>query len=138
MNVSELEGAELDAAVAIAEDVDYRIESYPSNGSSVCYAVFGMSPKVRPYRPSSDWRIGGEIIQRERISIHPDIFGNDGWNAVMPEPKAGHGCSSGAERSDTADCSDARLCCGRRKRSGLTRRRSGQIIMNLRPEGRSR
>jgi hypothetical protein len=68
--VSELEGALLDAAVAMAEGE--RPQLY---GVRECL----LEPKeefgaLRHYRVSSDWQTAGPIIERERISIrvYPD------------------------------------------------------------------
>lgn len=67
--VSELEGAQLDWAVAIASgftrarmsDV-YLGEWIMPNGKQVFLPWFN---------PSTDWRRGGPIIERERITIDP-------------------------------------------------------------------
>lgn len=64
MNVEELEGAELDAAVAKAEGVDVYADALDGD----------IWHGNRTYRPSSDWARGGPIIARERISItYPEI-----------------------------------------------------------------
>lgn len=83
--VSELSGAALDYAVAKAQGMKAIIDLCSSE--RVCY-LLGASgeKKVLPYRPSSDWGQGGEIISRERIAIDPyHDFPN--WAASGPVPK---------------------------------------------------
>lgn len=74
--VSELEGALLDAAVAMTEDLTFEIRKPTYRGvcfvgerKEVCH-VFGLKiPGALPFMPSSDWSDGGPLIERERISI---------------------------------------------------------------------
>lgn len=63
MNVAELEGYALDAAVAEAEGHDWDM-NLTLGGRTVLVA--GMT---RNYSPSTEWWYGGPIIQRERISV---------------------------------------------------------------------
>ena len=60
-NVSELEGALLDAAVAKAEG---NVAKLPHGREIVCPYRFEGS-----FSPSSDWKDGGPIIERERIDL---------------------------------------------------------------------
>jgi hypothetical protein len=58
--VAELEGALLDAAVAIADQVDWQ----GTTGEYVYPGGQGSS-----FSPSRDWTIAGPIIERERIAV---------------------------------------------------------------------
>ncbi len=69
--VSELEGADLDAAVALAEG--YQLH-YVKGGS--CWAFDGRrfigyiaGDNVPGWEPSRSWQHGGPIIERERINL---------------------------------------------------------------------
>jgi hypothetical protein len=68
--VAELEGALLDAAVALAIG-DPRISLWGAapwidDGSTAGHGMTG-----RGFKPSSDWIDGGPIIERERIVMEP-------------------------------------------------------------------
>lgn len=66
---SELEGALLDAAVAKAE------------GMIGAWVTDPDTDLTRNYRPSSDWRDGGPIIERERIKVEPHRADDpEGWD----------------------------------------------------------
>ncbi|WP_066338304.1 phage protein NinX family protein [Azohydromonas lata] len=69
--VDELEGARLDAAVAKAEGMEFRIEVMGEAGQ-VCFApwhhTFGMLG-MQPYSPSVTWGLAGPIIEREGIAL---------------------------------------------------------------------
>jgi len=76
--VSELEGALLDAAVAKAEGgevFEVRGDGEPP------YPYFATRKPRCPHRRvaaySTDWNVGGPIIERERIAVYFD----DGWIA---------------------------------------------------------
>lgn len=84
---AELDGALLDAAVAMAEGMEPSVQPYRVTGD------FGIT-FVRPepvcvaggghFEPSTDWRIGGPIIEREQITVAPQIVTADlseGWAA---------------------------------------------------------
>lgn len=79
VKVAELEGRMLDRAVAKAEgleEFDYPEESAlwvfrPGNG------LYGEPDR---YEPSSDWSIGGPIIERERIGAYQNDAGD--WCAL--------------------------------------------------------
>jgi hypothetical protein len=75
----ELEGAELDYAVAVA---DRRVNPYIHEQQ--CWVV--VSPGQRPYHfaPSNEWAIGGPIIERERITIFSKDSG--AWAAEWYAP----------------------------------------------------
>lgn len=62
MDVSKLEGAELDAAVERAE------------------GWVGAPTGAAPFAYSTNWEYAGEIIERERIAVYPV---NDGWQASV-------------------------------------------------------
>jgi hypothetical protein len=66
--VAELEGALLDAAVAKAEN-DPRISMWGDAPWIDDGTVAGHGMSGRGYCPSTDWRDGGPIIQRERIAV---------------------------------------------------------------------
>lgn len=88
--VATLEGPLLDAAVAKAEGLRFCIESFAiMNPDPVKHMACWLLkdgddrvPKdfsVGPYRPSTDWSVGGEIIEREHICTWWQDA--DGWNA---------------------------------------------------------
>ena len=85
---NELTGAILDAAVAKAKGLPYRIErvghAMDRNQIEVCW-IEGLEAK---FCPSSSWLVGGPIIERERIAIvcsRPRFDTNDGqrWDAYF-------------------------------------------------------
>jgi hypothetical protein len=73
--VSELEGALLDAAVAKAEGIEV-VETGPSltrwSQDRGCW---------RGWNPSTDWRDGGPLIERERIKLLPPQADRGRWLA---------------------------------------------------------
>lgn len=71
--VAELEGALLDAAVAKAEGLDFRLQGLGTADPAV---VIG----VRQFWPSGNWGDGGPIIERRRISL---MVASDGWEASV-------------------------------------------------------
>lgn len=73
MKVSELEGAELDYWVAVAEGKNATLKELLFNNfdCSECGAGLG-------FTPSTDWLNGGPIIERERIWLSDD---NQEWIA---------------------------------------------------------
>ena len=82
--VAELEGAELDAAVAKAlgwvtypDDVKGRNNWYLGREYMAC---------ITDFQPSKYWSQGGPIIERERISIAQEYEG--GWVAGLPMSSA--------------------------------------------------
>lgn len=101
--VSELEGALLDAAVALAEGWTWRMDGYDSEDTGERVEWVRTNRDSQPLRriadgaqfePSTEWIDGGPIIDRERISlISPDpqpmtfpddSIGRDGlWHAEM-------------------------------------------------------
>lgn len=91
--VSELEGAELDAAVALCGEWKTAHEHFPTmtldptfsgvkiiNGRCLLMPSNPMRQDAQDYRPSTSWAFGGPIIERERIALY---FGDDasGWHA---------------------------------------------------------
>jgi Protein of unknown function (DUF2591) len=93
----ELTGALLDAAVAIAEGADVKIEHgelanvfWPLTPGRICYAE---------WRPSMDWSQGGSIIERELLNLAPDVQQVDGraarvWVASAYNGEHEHSASS--------------------------------------------
>jgi hypothetical protein len=76
-DVSRLEGAELDYAVAQANGY----ERMPSGGwgrGGIGFYTEAM------YAPSRDWSIGGPIIEREKIAIRYEY--DEGWGATVYLP----------------------------------------------------
>ena len=73
MKTAELTGAALDWAVAKCEG----LEIYFDDGF-VCLVGQPFDTAWRCWNPSTDWAQGGPIIERERISITPDV---GCWNA---------------------------------------------------------
>lgn len=86
--ISELEGALLDAAVAKGEGWTKDAEdstAWWKDGKVVCISEGGAA-RGYGYRPSSDWAVGGPIIERERIEVYPS-WEDDGhypsWRACI-------------------------------------------------------
>lgn len=87
----ELEGAFLDQAVAksLCLEHETQVDRVTRGGIgffSVCMAV--VDGGLRMFFPSSDWRDGGPIIERERIAlvcVRPRNDSNDGqyWDAYF-------------------------------------------------------
>ena len=84
--VSELEGAELDAAVAMASGVRGRIIYH----HETTHLLAGDGEfrqwedthfeNWQPWRPSTRWDTGGPIIERERIGVFQSDMGD--WSAL--------------------------------------------------------
>lgn len=70
---SELEGARLDAAVAMAEG--RQCVRFCSDFSIAVYTDPRFSPPYQNvgYAPSARWQEGGPIIERERLMIQPKL-----------------------------------------------------------------
>jgi hypothetical protein len=88
--VSELEGALLDAAVAKAEGLKAWITDF-GDGAPWCAADIENEAGVSgaTFAPSSAWKQGGPIIERERIMVGPETEFADGsweWEACMWSP----------------------------------------------------
>ena len=73
MNVSELEGAELDAAVATAEG-----EAIDRISDDTVFVRIADTGGIAGYAPSRDWLRAGPIIERERIELQ-NHAASDGW-----------------------------------------------------------
>lgn len=106
MKVSELEGEALDAAVALADGrlVTEDEPGWPAGDLASLRDEFGGEHVVRWYgssgelggweplsnqgSPSTDWAVGGQIIDRERINLQP-VYSMDGrflyWTAKSRE-----------------------------------------------------
>lgn len=74
--ISELEGALLDAAVADAMGVPFWA---PGKIDDHAYMLGDETTEPVLWRPSTDWRQGGEIIERERISVQ--MVATPNWRA---------------------------------------------------------
>jgi hypothetical protein len=68
MRTSELSGAALDWAVAMAEGWQ-RITAQDNGGEHPWLAKHGKYQDPKHYRPSTNWMQGGPIIERERLSL---------------------------------------------------------------------
>jgi hypothetical protein len=68
MKASELSGAALDWAVAIAEGWQ-PTTARDSTGQYPWLIKVGKDINPKQYRPSTNWMQGGTIIERERISV---------------------------------------------------------------------
>lgn len=85
MKVSELEGALLDYWVGQAQEIGTLRTN--DHGTQVLDTRHGFGGGVwAPYSPSTDWAVGGPVIERERIQIwHRDEDGLDNvWHATCP------------------------------------------------------
>lgn len=87
---SELTGAMLDAAVAKANGMGFEIHHEKVWGDGCGVTIINQTPACWTgagyYEPSTDWRTGGPIIEREKIAvIHcPAGFtAGEEWEAYM-------------------------------------------------------
>jgi hypothetical protein len=95
MNAAELEGAELDAAVALAEGwihcpppfVPEGAPPYWWRSAGEGYHADRAGKNETPPPFSSDWSLGGPIVERERIAVAPYA---GGWFAEV-EPDRFYG-----------------------------------------------
>ena len=78
MKTSDLTGAALDWAVAEADGL--KTETWHTNAITVLYPG---APRFVPFMPSRDWRVGGPIIERERINTTANLP-STGWYATNP------------------------------------------------------
>lgn len=79
MKVAELKGAELDYWVAKAEGRKPLIQ-WAGKSYEMCQLLDGQGDRDGPeVFKSSDWKIGGPIIERENIAIEKH---RDGWVAL--------------------------------------------------------
>jgi hypothetical protein len=93
--IDSLVGVYLDAAVAKAEGIAFRICN-SAEGKFLRTGVAGSAEHypctdlcVEGYRPSSHWGDGGAIIERERIAIEPNA-GTKTWSAVYNDSFSGN------------------------------------------------
>lgn len=111
--MTELSGAELDAAVARLEGVDVRIESYMTNPPRpiACWRWLGDRPDFAagPYSPSTDWVLGGPIIEREHINLV--FIGGKDWGAVIPFRYAYAGTDDPSPRGSGKSPLEAAMRC---------------------------
>lgn len=85
MKVSELTGGELDFWVANAEgkeNVELQVAQRSTNKICVVRADGGRQFDYA-YSPSSQWSVGGPIIEREKISLACSQDGKT-WYALIP------------------------------------------------------
>ena len=87
MRTSELSGAALDWAVAMAEGWQH-ITAQDNGGEYPWLAKHGKYQDPKHYRPTSNWMQGGPIIEREGVSID-QMYDTKLWCASM-ENTAGH------------------------------------------------
>lgn len=78
--VDTLTGAPLDLAVAMTEGLDAEIKG------DGCHAPEQMEYWDYTYSPSTNWAIGGPIIEREHFLIKPS---NDQWQCSVIIPRSG-------------------------------------------------
>lgn len=85
--VADLTGALLDATVAKAEWPDREIEIQEYNAGGMFAGVMGLDEPeyFGEYHPSTDWSVGGPIIERERIAL---IMQTGLWRAWMVDPES--------------------------------------------------
>jgi hypothetical protein len=85
MKTNELTGAALDWAVAKCE-YDNRRYNYGSPCFSPetkrVYETQGLQEIGVSFSPSTDWKQGGPIIEREKIALAPDIH-HTKWSATL-------------------------------------------------------
>lgn len=82
MKTSELTGPALDWAVAKAQGNKYGSVTFDPYTKRV-YETLGLMQVGYDFRPSSDWKTGGPIIERESINLNKE---HDGIHAVIMEP----------------------------------------------------
>ena len=72
LKTSELQGAVLDWAVTKAEGIELSHGCY--NRLLVDGRMSAGQKMLAPYNPSTDWELGGPIIEREKIELTHDGF----------------------------------------------------------------
>lgn len=86
MKVSELIGVELDYWVARAQGLRAEIVDGRAIAERVRIGFLDGSGPYRSicgsYQPSTRWDVGGELIERERITVTP-VYRGDGWGAYI-------------------------------------------------------
>jgi hypothetical protein len=80
MRTSELSGAALDWAVAMAEGWQH-ITAQDNGGEYPWLAKHGKYQDPKHYRPTSNWMQGGPIIEREGLAI--SRVAQDEWSASL-------------------------------------------------------
>lgn len=84
MKTSELEGDQLNYAVALAEGMNVKGVLYTWNGRTKLKVQTGEAPceyQEMTFNYAYDWSEGGLIIERELIDILTVGCGTDGWQA---------------------------------------------------------
>lgn len=95
---SELTGALLDAAVAKANGLSYAIHPQKVWEDGCGVTIVNQTPacwtSVGYYEPSTDWRTGGVIIERERMrssEYEAELYPGQNWHYWTPTNVTGHG-----------------------------------------------
>lgn len=91
--VAELEGALLDAAVAQASSISYRLQPLADGLRCMIAVPDNLSRGHVGFRPSTDWETGGPIIERERISVVRGELGE--WHGYTGQPQRDAGDGEG-------------------------------------------
>ena len=77
---AQLTGGLLDAAIAKAKLLPYRIERFGHSIDNSQFEVCWIEGLELKFTPSSSWQVGGPIIEQNRIAI--DLSG-DAWCATV-------------------------------------------------------
>lgn len=87
--VAEMEGAELDYAVALAEGLNAKLDTC-RDGSRECWIDLdkGFAHHYM-FHPSDSWSEAGPIIEREGIDLEAPGLANDQWEAYIRNDQAG-------------------------------------------------
>jgi hypothetical protein len=107
MRTSELSGAALNWAVAMAEGWQH-VTAQDNGGEYPWLAKDGKYQDPKHYRPSSNWMQGGTIIEREKISLIYMGFANEEYwvgsiDAVRHEHEMFNGVDIPFEYEEKAD-----------------------------------
>jgi len=89
---SELEGVQLDWAVATASGLDVTVEDnglYRVLAGTICLGWVG-----KQYSPSTEWSQAGPIIERERIWLAAPIGERHEWDASVADSTDGSRAST--------------------------------------------
>ena len=82
MKASELSGAALNWAVAMAEGWQH-VTAQDNGGEYPWLAKDGKYQEPKHYRPSTNWMQGGTIIEREKLGLGYN-FDEKEWTAAFP------------------------------------------------------
>lgn len=84
MKTNELTGAALDWAVAKAQGNKYGSVTFDPYTKRV-YETLGLMLAGYDFRPSTDWKTGGPILEREQIGLEPPFGSVIYWNALLAD-----------------------------------------------------